>query len=46
MRKVGILTYHFAENKNFGAILQSYAMLNLCKKFYFQFYVDVLPLKN
>jgi len=35
MRKVGILTYHFAENKNFGAILQSYAMLNLFKKLNF-----------
>lgn len=35
MKKVGILTYHFAENKNFGAILQSYAMLNLFKKLNF-----------
>lgn len=33
MKKVGILTFHYPENKNFGAILQSYAQLNLIKKF-------------
>lgn len=32
MKKVGILTFHYAENKNFGAILQSYAMVTLLKK--------------
>lgn len=34
MKKVGILTFHFANNKNFGASLQSFAILNLIKKFY------------
>ena len=33
MKKIGILTFHYSENKNFGAILQSYAHLNLIKKF-------------
>ena len=33
MRKIGILTFQFPENKNFGASLQAYACLNLIKKF-------------
>lgn len=32
MKRVGILTYHYAENINFGAILQSYAILKLLKQ--------------
>ena len=33
MEKVGILTFQYPENRNFGAILQSYAHLTLIKKF-------------
>lgn len=35
MKKVGILTFHFSENRNFGAALQTYAcqkMINKIKK--------------
>lgn len=32
MKNIGILTFHYPENKNFGAILQSYAMVMLLKK--------------
>ena len=31
-KKLGILTFHFPENKNYGAILQSYACQNFVKK--------------
>ena len=34
MKKIGILTFHYPENRNFGASLQSYAHLTLFKKFY------------
>ena len=33
MKKIGILTFQFPENRNFGASLQTYACLNLMKKF-------------
>lgn len=33
MKKIGILTFQYPENRNFGAILQSYAHLALIKKF-------------
>lgn len=33
MKKIGILTFQYPENRNFGAILQSYAHLTLIKKF-------------
>lgn len=33
MKKIGILTFQYPENRNFGASLQSYACLNLMKKF-------------
>lgn len=32
MKKLGILTFHYPENKNYGAILQSYAVLKLYEK--------------
>ena len=32
MKKIGILTFQYPENRNFGAILQSYAHLTLIKK--------------
>lgn len=32
MKKIGILTFHFPENRNFGASLQTYACLNMLKK--------------
>lgn len=32
MKKLGILTFHYPENKNYGAILQSYALLKLYEK--------------
>lgn len=31
-KKVGILTFHYPENRNFGAALQSYAIIKLYKK--------------
>ncbi|EHO82830.1 polysaccharide pyruvyl transferase family protein [Fusobacterium ulcerans] len=33
-KKVGILTFHFPDNKNFGASLQSFAVLTMIKKIY------------
>lgn len=33
MKKIGILTFQYPENRNFGASLQSYACLNLMRKF-------------
>ena len=30
--RIGLLTFHYAENKNFGAILQTYAIQKLIKK--------------
>ena len=33
MKKVGILTFQFPENRNFGASLQSYACMKLIEKF-------------
>ena len=33
MKKIGILTFQFPENRNFGASLQSYACMKLLKKF-------------
>lgn len=32
MKKVGILTFHYPENRNFGAALQSYAITKLYEK--------------
>lgn len=32
--KIGILTFHWAYNRNFGASIQSFACLNMIKKFY------------
>ncbi|MGL5625648.1 polysaccharide pyruvyl transferase family protein, partial [Cetobacterium sp.] len=32
MNKVGILTFHYANNRNFGASLQSYAITKMVKK--------------
>lgn len=32
MKKVGILTFHYPENRNFGAALQSYAVIKLYEK--------------
>ena len=34
MKNIGILTFQYPENRNFGASLQSYACLNLLKKFF------------
>lgn len=36
MKKIGILTFHFPENRNFGAALQSYACLAMVKKLKFE----------
>lgn len=33
MKKIGVLTFHFPENKNFGASLQSYAVIKMLEKF-------------
>lgn len=32
MKEIGILTFHYPENRNFGASLQSYACMKLVKK--------------
>lgn len=40
MKKIGILTFQYPENRNFGAILQTYAHLTLIKKF--NTYVEII----
>ena len=34
MKKIGILTFHYPENRNFGASLQSYACMKMINKIY------------
>ena len=50
-RKVGILTFQYPENRNFGASLQSYACMKLLKKFtenveLINYYRDVYSIKS